>query len=103
MAVGPYTRRIKGTVGNQRAVGKEIIQIPFSDLGLKIDVRFITSNYAVSTMISNKDLWSNGLVLSIQACVITYTCKKQETGNGGIFSSVPVVPEGFAIRTVHRV
>lgn len=76
-AIIPSTRRIRLMGGKKGAVGEVIIQILFNYLGVIIDVRFNILNGIVHTLLSTKDIWSNGLEISIQECVITQDVRKQ--------------------------
>lgn len=60
------------------AAGEAVNQIPFNDLKVIIDVRFIILSGYVATLLSTKDLLSNGLDIRIQDCVITQGGKRQK-------------------------
>lgn len=65
MDLRPVNRIFRGIGWRQCAVGEAVIQIPFSDLGLIIDFKFVILGSDVPTMLSTKDLLSNGLDISV--------------------------------------
>lgn len=64
-------RTIRGIGGRRKAVGMDRIQIPFSDLGTVIDVDFLIIMEAIPSLISMKDISTNGMDIYIQGRFIS--------------------------------
>lgn len=71
-------RTIRGIGGRRKAAGMEMIQIPFSDLGLVIDVDFVIINEEVPSLLSMKDMYTNGLDLSIQGRYVSLANRRHK-------------------------
>lgn len=108
--VRPSEKRVKGIGGRQVVVGVANIQIPFDKLGLIIDVWFAILDADVPTLLSLRDLWINGLDISIQECVIKLGQKKQELEMVNFFLVYKWQPGVLSyalytekeLRTIHR-
>ena len=59
-------RVVKGIAGKGEVVGEVLIPIPFNKLGIIIDVDFIVLGCNCPSLLSNKDMLTNGLDISIQ-------------------------------------
>lgn len=101
---------VKGIGGSRKSVGTANIQIPFKDLGVIIDVQFLLLTGQVPTLLCLKDLYTNGLDISILRCKILCAGREQSLEMKNYFlvhnwepSDMPFVyyTEG-ELRTIHR-
>lgn len=65
-------RRLMGIGGRSCSIGTAREPVPFKDLNLVIDVNLQIVPDNVPTLLSNKDMYDNGLDISIQDHTITY-------------------------------
>lgn len=70
-------RTLRGIGGHGTIVGEAMIQIPFGDLGLVIDVTFTILEEDVPSLLSNRDMIDNGLDLSLQGRYLYKGSRKQ--------------------------
>lgn len=71
------SKGVTGIGGSRIPIGSVSMQIPFTALDLVIDVEFIVLEESVPTLMSMKDMISNGLHISIQHKYICFGMKKQ--------------------------
>lgn len=67
---GASGESVRGIGGRQNAIGMETIQIPFKELHLIIDVEFMVIGGDIPKLLSMRDMYTNGLDISIQSCHI---------------------------------
>lgn len=70
--IRPCTRRVKGIGGKRSTMRETVIQTPFVDWDVIIDVRFIILDLDIPSLLSTKDLLTNGLDIYRQECVIKH-------------------------------
>lgn len=70
-------REVNGIGGKSVAIGATIIEVPFRDLGIVIDVRFLIISSDVPTLLSMRDMVDNKLDTSVQERTISLGSKKQ--------------------------
>lgn len=103
-------KRIRGIGGRRKSVGTVIVQVPFKDLGIVIDVRFLLLEGSVPTLLCLKDLYRNGLDISILRCKVICDGKEQDLELNNYFLVHNWQPNDmpFAyytereLRTIHR-
>lgn len=101
---------VGGIGGSQSAVGMAMIQIPFRDLELIIDVWFTVINQDVPTLLSMRDMVTNGLGISIQKCHVHFRGRVHQLGMRNFFLIHTWAPTDMPfvmytkreLRTVHR-
>ena len=71
-------KQVRGIGGCSIAIGEARVQIPFKDLGIIIDVKFLILKDKIPSLLSMKDMLDNGLDLSIQGRYITLGNRKQD-------------------------
>lgn len=72
-------REVKGIRGIKRSIGIILIQIPFVDLNLQIDVEFLLlDDPNVPSLLSMRDMARNGLDVSLQKKLVTFAGKEQK-------------------------
>lgn len=69
---------MKGIGGTQRALVSAVIQIPFRDLAIIIDVHFLRLESIIPTLLSMKYMVTNGLDISIQGCYMSLEGRRQK-------------------------
>lgn len=74
----PSSMQIEGNGGKQGVIGEGVIQISFKGLGIIIDVKFKIIDSHVPTLGVTKDIWTNGLGISVQECEIKHGDEKQD-------------------------
>lgn len=107
----PDGRMIRGIGGNQPAIGFVTIQVPFRDLNLTIDVDFMLVSGSIPSLLSLRDVYENGLDISLQRQMITFRDKCQKLDFDNFFlihnwtpNDVPysLYTEG-ELRKIHKV
>lgn len=71
-AIRPCTRMVKGIAGKREADGVAVIKMLLKDRKMLTDVPFIILSGDVPTLLTTKELPSNGLEISIPNCVIAH-------------------------------
>ena len=72
------TRGLKGIGGQGQCIGTAIVQIPFNDLDLILDVKFRILQDTCPSLLSLRDMRQNGLDLSIQQHLLYFKHKCQD-------------------------
>lgn len=103
-------RTIRGVGGRRKASGLAMIQIPFINLGAVMDVDFLIIVEYIPSLLSLRDMYKNGMDLSIQGRYISLCTRRQQLHFENFFlvhrwtsKDIPYVlytePD---LRTIHR-
>lgn len=63
-------KAVKGIDGWNKSIGIALMQVPFKQLGVTIDVKFIYLEGEVPSLMALRYLYSNWLDISIQRCKV---------------------------------
>lgn len=73
------TKSVRGIGGKRKNIGSELIQIPFTGLGIMIDVTIHIMDEQVPSLLSLKYMLEKGLYISIQDKMVTLRGKTHDS------------------------